>query len=83
MGARVCGYIVDALFVDERVIVELDSWKFHQGKISFETDRGRDADTLAHHLVTVRVTGERLDERPKQEAGRLHKILAGRRARAA
>jgi hypothetical protein len=80
MGAPLLGYIVDALFVAERVIVELDSWPFHSGKIAFETDRERDAATLAHGFVTVRVTEERLDERPAQEAERLHEILGQRRA---
>jgi Transcriptional regulator, AbiEi antitoxin/Protein of unknown function (DUF559) len=80
MGAPVCGYIVDALFPVERVIVELDSWDYHKGKIAFETDRERDAETLAHGFVTVRMTGERLDERPRQEADRLRAILASRRA---
>lgn len=80
MGAPLCGYIVDALFVEERVIVELDSWPFHQGKIAFETDRERDAETLARGFVTVRVTGDRLDQRPREEAERLHAILAQRRA---
>jgi len=80
MGAPIGGYIVDALFVPERVIVELDSWPFHKGKIPFETDRDRDADTLAGRFVTVRVTEERLDERPAEEAQRLHRILANQRS---
>jgi Transcriptional regulator, AbiEi antitoxin/Protein of unknown function (DUF559) len=80
MGLPFHGYILDAVFVAERVIVELDSWQFHKGKIAFEADRERDAETLAHGYVTVRVTEERLDERPQQEAERLHAILATRRA---
>jgi hypothetical protein len=80
MGAPIGGYIVDALFVAERVIVELDSWPFHGDKIAFETDRERDAYALARGLVTVRVTDERLDGRPREEAERLHVILAQRRA---
>ena len=80
MGAPIGGYIVDALFVAERVIVELDSWAFHKDKPAFETDRERDADTLAWGFVTVRMTEQRLDDRPREEAKRLHVILAGRRA---
>ena len=80
MGVPLAGYILDALFPDEKVIVELDSWGFHQGKIAFETDRERDAETLARGFVTVRVTEERLDERPAEEAARLHAILTHRRA---
>ena len=76
MGAPIGGYIVDALFVAERVIVELDSWPFHGDKIAFETDRERDAYMLARGLVTLRVTEERFDGRPGEEAERLHEILA-------
>jgi len=83
MGAPMFGYIVDALFVAERVIVELDSWPFHQGKPAFETDRERDAVTLARGYVTVRVTEERFAERPRREAQRLHEILATHAPRAA
>jgi hypothetical protein len=75
MGARVAGYIVDALFPTERVIVELDSWEFHKGRIAFETDRERDAETLAHGYLTVRMTWERIHERPGLEARRLRTIL--------
>ncbi len=45
MGAPLCGYIVDALFVVERVIVELDSRQFHMDAIAFESDRERDAES--------------------------------------
>ncbi len=82
MGLPFHGYILDAVFVSERVIVELDSWPFHKGKIPFETDRERDADMLANGFVTVRVTEERLEQRPKTEAARLHAILKRRRAHA-
>jgi hypothetical protein len=83
MGAPLFGYIVDALFVAERVIVELDSWPFHGDKIAFETDRERDVVSLAHGYVTVRVTEERFEERPQHEAQRLHAILAAHAPRAA
>ncbi|MGN6870900.1 MAG: type IV toxin-antitoxin system AbiEi family antitoxin domain-containing protein [Solirubrobacteraceae bacterium] len=83
MGAPLFGYVVDALFVAERVIVELDSWRFHQGKPAFETDRERDAVTLSHGYVTLRVTEERLEQSPQREAERLHTILAAHAPRAA
>jgi hypothetical protein len=83
MGARLFGYIVDALFVAERVIVELDSKEFHMDAIAFETDRERDAEMLARGFVTVRVTWERIEQRPEREAQRLQKILASHAPRAA
>jgi hypothetical protein len=75
----VCGYEVDAVFVAERVIVELDGWAFHNDRTAFERDRNRDADLLAAGFVTVRITWQRLIERPAAEAARLHQILAMRR----
>jgi Transcriptional regulator, AbiEi antitoxin/Protein of unknown function (DUF559) len=75
MGVPLHGYIADALFPDEKVIVELDSWPFHKGKIAFESDRERDAEMLSHGYVTVRMTWERIEQRPGREARRLLAIL--------
>lgn len=75
MGQPLHGYIVDALFPAERVIVELDSKQFHMGTIPFEGDRDRDADMLAHGFVTVRITWERIHQAPGPEAARLQTIL--------
>jgi hypothetical protein len=83
MGAPLHGYIVDALFVAERVIVELDSKEFHLDAIAFETDRERDAEMLLHGFVTVRATWERIHEQPGREALRLGAILAAHAPRAA
>jgi hypothetical protein len=81
INAIVCGCEVDAYFEAEGLIVELDSWGFHQGRGSFERDRNRDADMLAAGLGTVRITWERMTGTPRREAERLRSILAQRRAR--
>jgi very-short-patch-repair endonuclease len=83
MCTHVAGYEVDALFVEERLIVELDSWDFHSDRDSFERDRDRDADTLAAGHETVRITWMRIEQRPAREADRLRQILERRRRRAA
>ena len=75
MGEPLHGYILDALFPVEKVIVELDGWEFHKSKIAFEDDRERDAEMLAHGYVTVRMTWERIHGRPRREARRLQNIL--------
>lgn len=79
MNTIVCGHEVDALFEPEKVIVELDGWSFHSSRASFESDRSRDADTLAAGFVTVRITGDRYRREPRKLAERLHEILASRR----
>jgi hypothetical protein len=81
MSTTVAGHEVDALFPNEKLIIELDSWLFHRDRDVFESDRDRDADNLAAGHHTVRITWERLKERPAREADRLHQII--RRWRAA
>jgi hypothetical protein len=69
------GYTADVLFPQHGLIVELDSWEFHSDRISFESNRDRDADNLAQGLPTIRVTQERMKANPAKEAARLHRIL--------
>jgi very-short-patch-repair endonuclease len=76
--ATVHGYEVDALFVEQRLVIELDGWKFHAGRVAFNDDRDRDADLLDFGYETVRITWERLHEAPEREAARLKRILARR-----
>lgn len=73
------GYVVDALFRAERVIVEIDTWDTHGLRTSFGSDRKRDAEMLAHGFVTIRSTDERLEENPDHEAGLILAVLAERR----
>lgn len=80
INARVAGYEVDALFAEQKVIVELDGWEFHSDRRSFEGDRERDAALLAAGYVTVRITWERLTGDPEREARRLRVILERSRA---
>lgn len=80
VNVRVRGREVDALFAAERVIVELDGYRFHDSRRSFEADRERDADNLVAGLITVRITWERLTERAAAEARRLERILRTRRS---
>ncbi len=83
VNTSVSGHLVDALFVDARLIVELDGWEFHHDREAFESDRDRDADMLVLDLATVRITWERLIGTPEREATRLRKIFTLRERRAA
>ena len=71
------GREVDALFVEQKLIIEVDSWAFHSSRASFERDRAKDADALAHGYRTLRVTNERLSLDGADEAARIERILAG------
>jgi very-short-patch-repair endonuclease len=76
--ADVHGYEVDALFAEQRLVIELDGWEFHRSRVAFGDDRDRDADLLDFGYETVRITWERLHEMPEREAARLKRILARR-----
>ena len=77
-NTHVAGYRVDALYEEHKLIVELDSWEFHQDRRAFENDRERDATTLALGYSTIRITWARLTGLSEREANRLEKILAAR-----
>jgi hypothetical protein len=74
-NAEACGFLVDALFEPEKVIVELDSWDFHSNREAFEDDRDRDGVTTEAGFVTVRITNRRFEA----QTDRLLRILAARR----
>ena len=76
INVKVNGKEVDALFPEERVIVELDSVEFHDDPISFRRDRRRDRGSAAHGFVTVRLLKEDLTD---EDAEELHQTLAQRR----
>ena len=80
VNTRIAGREVDALFAAERVIVELDGYRFHASRERFERDRDGDAEMLAIGLATVRITWERMTRTPAREAERLLRILGARRA---
>jgi very-short-patch-repair endonuclease len=79
INVQVAGREVDALFRPERVIVELDGYRYHGGRESFERDRERDAASLEQGYATVRITWQRLSAASVQEARRLERILQARR----
>jgi hypothetical protein len=58
------GYVVDALWERQRLVVELDGFAFHGSRRAFEADRTRDAQLQLAGYQVVRVTARRLrDER--------------------
>lgn len=76
-------YEVDAVFLRERLIVELDGWGSHSGRDRFEADRERDAANLLAGFATVRVTWRRRFAEAEREAERLRRILELRRVEVA
>jgi very-short-patch-repair endonuclease len=75
---QIAGHEVDAVYRDQKLVIELDSRQFHSTPRAFEKDRDRDADLLNAQFSTLRVTDERLKEQQDKEARRLRQILRGR-----
>jgi very-short-patch-repair endonuclease len=67
----VAGYCVDAAWLGQKVVVELDSRRHHTGTDAFEGDRKRDTKLQVAGLQIVRVTDWRL----KHEADDLYDDL--------
>jgi hypothetical protein len=70
------GREVDALYRAERLIVEVDSWRYHGDRAAFERDRAKDTRALADGYRTVRITDRRMKRGGDEEAADIRRILA-------
>ena len=69
------GYEVDALWREQRLIVEVDSHAHHAQRPKFERDRVRHAELLAQGYRTVRLTWRALEREPYAAIARVAKAL--------
>jgi very-short-patch-repair endonuclease len=69
------GFLVDALWPAQRLVVELDSWEFHRERRAFEEDRVRDAALMAAGYRVVRITWRRLEDDPDGVAELIRKLI--------
>lgn len=77
-NARIAGFEVDALWLEQKLVVEVDSREHHLNGAAFEADRQRDAELLAVGHRVMRVTYRQLKRQPDAVARRLRKALAAR-----
>ena len=71
----VAGMEVDAVWVDGRLVVELDGYAFHRTRAAFERDRARDAALQVAGYRVVRVTAWRLADQPAAIADETRHLL--------
>jgi hypothetical protein len=74
VNQRIAGYEVDAIWREQRLVVELDGYTTHRH--TFEQDRERDAHLLTEGFAVLRLTHRRLTEQEQREADRLRVLLA-------
>lgn len=75
-NVRLGGKEVDAVWPDSRVVVEVDSFRFHGSRAAFERDRRRDAELQAAGYRVIRVTWRHLTEEPEALIASLAASLA-------
>jgi len=73
------GELVDALWRQERVIVELDGFAFHKSRAQFEADRRRDAKLQVAGYRVLRITQERLQNEPEAVLAEIRVLLSSAR----
>jgi very-short-patch-repair endonuclease len=71
---------VDFLWRSERVVVEIDGYAFHRGRLAFERDHRRDAELHDAGFHVIRVTWKQLTSEPEAVLVRLARALTRRGA---
>jgi very-short-patch-repair endonuclease len=75
VNIQVGGFLVDFLWPESRLIVEVDGYEFHSGRASFEGDRARDADLTAHGYRVLRFTYRQVTHEPARVAARVDALV--------
>jgi very-short-patch-repair endonuclease len=60
----------------QRVIVEVDSWRWHGSRRSFEADRKRDATLIAQGWTILRFTARQIENEPFAVIATIARALA-------
>lgn len=79
-NAPLGGYEVDALWADERLVVELDSFRFHRSRRAFERDRRKSAELQTAGYRVLQVTWRQLRDSPEVVVAQIAAALALGRA---
>jgi very-short-patch-repair endonuclease len=75
VNARVGPRLVDFLFREHRLAVEIDSWDYHRGSVAFEDDHQQELALRARGLTVLRYTGDQLEAAPEAVAADLRQAL--------
>jgi hypothetical protein len=74
-NARIEGIEVDCVWMEQRVMVELDGRAIHDATDAFEADRARDRRLEAAGWRVVRITWRQLQESPREVEADLRRLL--------
>jgi very-short-patch-repair endonuclease len=69
------GWLVDAVWDEHRLVVELDGYNSHRTKAQLESDHQRDLELRARGYIVLRYTWRQLTEAPAQVASDIRRHL--------
>jgi very-short-patch-repair endonuclease len=75
-NARIHGYEVDFLWRERNLVVEVDGWDGHSGRVAFERDRLKAATLTANGVNLMPITGRQIREHPDGVLARIRSALA-------
>jgi very-short-patch-repair endonuclease len=75
-NAYVEGVLVDAVWPERRLVVEVDGWNYHRSKRSFKNDRRRDRKLVRAHWRAARFTSDEVMEEPGGVTAELSELLS-------
>jgi len=76
MNAAAGGHCVDCTWPGHRLVVEIDSWRYHRARDAFDRDRDRDVDLALAGFTVARFTDRMLQGEPGRVAARVRALLA-------
>ncbi|HET9104406.1 MAG TPA: DUF559 domain-containing protein [Solirubrobacteraceae bacterium] len=77
VNAHVAGLEVDFIWRSERLVVEIDGYRYHSGRANWEHDHLRDQRLTAAGLRVMRISWHQLTRTPLAVAARVALALAG------
>jgi very-short-patch-repair endonuclease len=76
LNANFGQYQPDMVWWDQKVIVEVDSWRWHGSRSSFEADRKRDATLIAEGWTILHFTARQIEDEPFRVVATIATALA-------
>jgi very-short-patch-repair endonuclease len=74
------GHLVDFLWPDLRLIVEVDGYATHDNRQAFENDRSRDQVHAAAGFLVIRISWTQLEREPMAVIARIAQAMVHRGA---
>jgi very-short-patch-repair endonuclease len=74
-NVRLHGFLVDAYWPEQRLVLEFDGWQAHGHRLAFEHNRKRDQVMIAHGLAVMRVTDRHLEHESVALVARIAQAL--------